>query len=78
MKYAPYLCPDCYGRLIDTAAVTEPGDEANLSPMLECADGCGVSERALKPYRTRMNGRARSAGKAPVRSATRTPARRQQ
>lgn len=77
MKYAPYLCPDCYGRLIDTAAVTEPGDGANLNPMLECADGCGVSERALKPYRTRMNGRTRLAGKAPARSATRAPVRRQ-
>ena len=68
MKYAPYLCPDCYARLIDTAAVSEPGDGADLSPMLECSDGCGVSDKALKPYRTRMNGRVRTATKAPARN----------
>lgn len=77
MKYAPYLCPDCYGRLIDTAADADPGEGINLNPMLECADGCGVSERALKPYRTRMNGKARATGRAPVRAAAKASARRQ-
>lgn len=68
MKYAPYLCPDCYARLIDTATEADSGAGAVITaPLLECEDGCGVSDRALKPYRTRMNGRRRPATRVGAR-----------
>lgn len=61
MRYAPFLCPDCYCRLIDTAGTIEPGAKAPLAnaPLLECEAGCGVSDKALRPYRTRMDNRVR-------------------
>lgn len=67
MKYAPYLCPDCYSRLIDTATAADSGDGGIVTPMLECEDSCGVSDRALKPYRTRMNSRIRAAARKAAR-----------